>query len=98
MTSQPVPPSWSKRCLWVSVVVGLAVAAILFWKWRHDVKTQLEARRPFVGTWRLELPADSNGPAMFHDKVFREDGTTHDRFWNPETGVVVRDVECQLWW
>ena len=86
MTALPAPRK-RKRWPWVGLAVVLAAAAaVLGWRWLES-EAQLEARRPFVGTWRLGSPADPGRPGLVYEMGLRPDGTVDMRLWNPETGA-----------
>jgi hypothetical protein len=95
--AEPVPRKL-KRWHWIGLTAVLVTAAAGFSWWWLATKAQLEARRPFFGTWRLESPTDPARPGQVWDIGLRPDGTVDIRRWNPVTGAVAVDVKAQYRW
>jgi hypothetical protein len=56
------------------------------------------ARRPFVGTWRLESPVFPARPELAVEVDLMPDGTVRDRVWDPRTGAVEYLAVRPGWW
>jgi hypothetical protein len=73
---------------WLSLAVVLLLIAIGLLAIVEMLDPDRAARRPFVGTWRLESPAFPAGPELAAEIDLMADGTARDRVWNPRTGAV----------
>jgi hypothetical protein len=56
--------------------------------WWFVLKPAYDERRPFVGSWRMELPVLPARPELVVEVDLMIDGTMRDRVWNPQTGAV----------
>ncbi len=99
MTVSPAPtPRPRRRWLRVALVFVLLCAAAGFgWYW-FELRPQLAARRPFIGTWRREFPSSPDGPEFVHEMELRADGFDNYRVRNAKTGTVVLDLIAELRW
>src|SRR5215831_14470164 len=83
--------------LQLGFVVALLAVVASYLTWRAILEPA-PARKPFIGTWRLESPVFPKGHELAVEVDLLPDGIVRDRVWNPQTGAIEHEQVRPGWW